>query len=235
MGLIAWYPLNGNLKNYGLGNYDIVNKSVTYVDGKLGKALSLSGGQYIQTNSPLFHQGAYSISVWIKTNISGTQTVACCRQTVGLGFSIFIWNSGELRIDSVIDETTDQWNTGYKFTANEWTHLIVTSDKYGRTMFYINGEKKGQKIVFRSQLANVVGTVTSFGASQTNGTGFGNYFNGCLNDIKIYDHELTKTEIKKVYKSCLLHYSFNNGYGNENLLVESKKVASWTSERMYKV
>lgn len=230
MGLIAWYPLNNNLKNQGLGDYNIVNKSVAYVDGKLGKALSLSGGQYIQTNSPLFHQGAYSISVWIKTNISGTQTVACCRQTVGLGFSIFIWNGGELRIDSVIDKESDQWNTGYRFTANEWTHLIVTSDKYGRTIFYINGEKKGQKIVFRSQLANVVGTVTSFGASQTNGTGFGNYFNGCLNDIKIYDHELTKTEIKEVYKSCLLHYSFNNGYGNENLLVEANKISSWVSD-----
>lgn len=230
MGLIAWYPLNGNLKNYGLGSYDIVNKSVTYVDGKLGKALSLSGGQYIQTNSPLFHQGAYSISVWIKTNISGTQTIACCRQAVGLGFSIFIWNGGELRIDSVIDEATDQWNTGYKFTANEWTHLIITSDKYGRTIFYINGEKKGQKIVSRSQLANVVGTVTSFGASQTNGTGFGNYFNGCLNDIKIYDHELTKAEVKEISKGCLLHYSFNNGYGNENLIIEANKASSWVSD-----
>ena len=44
MSLIAWYPLNGNLRNIGTDGEDLTpfEGTPTYVDGKTGKAVYFS-------------------------------------------------------------------------------------------------------------------------------------------------------------------------------------------------
>ena len=43
-------------------------------------------------------------------------------------------------------------------------------------------------------------------------------YNGCLNDVRIYDHALSPLEIKHIAQGLILHYPLNRGgFGQENL------------------
>ena len=51
-----------------------------------------------------------------------------------------------------------------------------------------------------------LGTVFSIGASQTNGSSWGNFLNGKVNDVRIYDHALSTMEVKQISQGLILHY-----------------------------
>lgn len=69
--------------------------------------------------------------------------------------------------------------------------------------------------------AQYTGTNLTIGARCTgaNGSSFGNYFQGQLNDVRIYDHCLSDKEVEEIAKGLVLHYKLdNNGRGNPNLI-----------------
>lgn len=71
MSLQVWLPLNGNVNNQGLLSDPTISTAPTYVDGKLGKAISTGALTLTaeQTSSVLNNQ-AISFCFWIK--ITGT-------------------------------------------------------------------------------------------------------------------------------------------------------------------
>lgn len=215
MSLQVWLPLNGDLHNQGLSNVTVTNNSATInTSGKIGSCYNFNGSSNYLYSTYNFYNNQYSVCAWVyTTSTSATQTICCDRTAVGSGFSIFLIG-GKIRIDP--GGNAIQWTTNYTYPANTWFHLTVTYDG-NKVCYYINGELK--EYSSRSISSTYWGTITSIGASQTNGSGYGNYLNGKLNDIRIYDHCLSPKEVKEISKSLVLYYKLdNNNIENYNIL-----------------
>lgn len=212
MSLRVWLPLNGTLDNQGLDDVVVTNNGATIDNnGKIGKCYNFSGSNYLYFPYS-FPNEDWSYCIWFYTTDTTTQTLGCCRNGVGFGFSVFLI-SNKLRIDGVIGQNI-QWTTSYTFPTNVWVNLIITS-KNGLIKYYINGEYQSSKTVARD--ISKLGTVFSIGASQTSGSGWGNFFKGKINDVRIYDHALSPLEVKQISQGLILHYLLNDKGFNNNI------------------
>lgn len=227
MSLQVWLPLNGDLHNQGLSNITVTNNSATVDNnGKIGKCYSFNGSNNYLYTPYNFYNNRYSVCAWIyTTSSSATQTIICDRTTVGSGFSIFLIGGG-IRIDC--GGNSLQWYTAYTYPINTWFHLTVTYDG-NIVYYYINGEFKEKKT--QTLASNQWGTTTSIGASQTNGSGYGNYLNGKLNDVRIYDHALSAKEVEEIAKGLVLHYKLDDPFcePTTNLLTETQSCPTYTN------
>ena len=219
MSLQVWLPLNGNLENFGLrGNVSFAAVGATIASaGKIGSCYQFNGSNNYLSASYNFYNTNYSVAAWIySTSSSTTQTIVCDRTAIGSGFSIFLIG-GKIRIDCGGNNL--QWIVNYTYPINTWFHLVVTYDGTN-VSYYINGifkEKKAQAIS-----SSYWGNITSIGASQASGSGYGNFLNGKLNDIRIYDHTLSAKEVEELARGLVLHYKLdNNGMGGENLALHT--------------
>lgn len=229
MALQVWLPLTKDLTQQGLSGVEATNNgTVVNNDGKLGKCYQFDGNDYITL--PIKFLGPnYSYSAWVyTTSASATQTLSCCRAAVGSGFSLFLIG-GKIRIDPGGNNV--QWTTNYTYPINTWFHIVVTCNN-GEIKYYIDGEYKQEYSTTLNE--SQWGTLFSIGASQANGSNYGNYLTGRLNDIRIYDHCLSIKEIKELSKGLMLHYKiddlaeeYNNivfdssGYKNNGTLIST--------------
>ena len=183
--------------------------SMSYVLGKLGKSAVIRSNSLQANSSPFKNTTTYSVCGWIYLDSLGvTHTIICSRTNIGYGLSILIVTSNQLRIDASIDTTSLQWTTDYSFKAGEWTHFAVVNDD-GKLSYYINGEFKQTKTV--TSTTQHIGNYMTIGASSESNTVLGNnnYFKGKMNDLRIYDHALSQSEIQEIYRSLILKYSFD--------------------------
>ena len=218
MALVAWYPLNEDLRNNGDSSFDLTSRyGIGYVSGKLGKSAAINYNPLQANNSPFKNTTTYSICGWIYLDLLGlTQTIICSRTTIGYGLALFVLTSNKIRIDASIDKTSFQWTTDYVFEAGKWTHFTVTNDN-GKLSYYINGELKQTHII--TSTTQYIGDYMTIGASSESNTVLGNdnFFKGRMNDLRIYDHALSQSEIQEIYRSLILKYSFDTPIEDQNI------------------
>lgn len=220
MSLQVWLPLTKDLRQQGLSNIAVTNNGATSnTSGKLGGCYSFNGSSSYLTLPQGYIGSSWSYALWVYTSASTTQTLGCCRTAVGTGFSIFLSKSGKIRIDAGISATSSQWTVNYAYPTNTWFHLVITANN-SEVKYYINGEYKETHTV--STAANQWGNIFSIGASQAGGSSYGNYLNGKLNDVRIYNHCLSPMEVKQLSQGLVLHYPLNRqGWGQENLVTNT--------------
>lgn len=127
------------------------------------------------------------------------------------GITLFLAGGGKIFFD-----TGDRWTITptIAIQANTWFHIVFAFKKGVKRAVYING--------VQSDLSTYSGTPTSatntsysfIGASQNSATNpSGNYLNGYLNDVRIYDHYLSMAEIRELARGLVLHYKM----GHQNI------------------
>ena len=91
MSLQVWLPLNGNLNNQGLYNTELTSKSITFVDGKIGKAASFLSSCIGIKNTPITGNITdFTIAFWLKTSTpSSTMCLYNGRTSVGGACGVF--------------------------------------------------------------------------------------------------------------------------------------------------
>jgi hypothetical protein len=104
-------------------------------------------------------------------------------------------------------------------SAGTWYHVAFTYDG-SAIKFYVNSNLDGTHSYTAQK--NVEDYVFlgawSFESSTDSPTIYGNYkLNGCMNDFRIYDHVLSKKEIKEISKGLVAHYQLK-GMGSTNYL-----------------
>jgi hypothetical protein len=229
IGLVGYWPFNGNANDLSLNNLDGVATGVDLVQDRYGILNSAyefttngwnPGSQlsevYIPYNS-LFNTSQISISTWINSydwGWPGSNSVVLTRfeqgystpngQSWGVAVSLlnpFPLNNGEFY--SVLFNQPQNTSSviGQQIPINEWTHLLITFDGITQKQF-VNG-------VFTSQInspngfeLNQLGTSgISIGVSNQ-ANGYWSPFNGIIDDIGIWNRALTQQEITDLFNGC---------------------------------
>lgn len=74
--LVAWWKFENDANDSAGANHGTVHGNPVYVDGKVGRAISFDGNDYVDCGKPdslNFGAGDWTISVWIKTTQAGTE------------------------------------------------------------------------------------------------------------------------------------------------------------------
>ena len=211
MSLQVWLPLNGNLNNQGLGEITAITGNPGYKNGKVtSKSLNLN--QRINFTCPnLSNLQTFSVCFWGMTEDSSTLTTNW-QDLIGFtdisssGTSgIFRWetiygSAGTLHGIHWHDNSTNALVNGsvnHNTSRNEWCHCCVVFDAENRKIYsYSNGEL----------IATHDHSMGHFNASGQFYLGETNNIEGRIQDVRFYDHALSRKEVEEISKGLVLHY-----------------------------
>ena len=201
--LVAYYPFNGNANDESGNNIHLTNTGAVLTNDRNGnadKAYSFNGNAklYCSDNDLLDLTGDFSISFWIKRPGSIVFSFTLSKHMAGDD------NSGSWGICSYsgTDLTftgTPYWGYGPPnpttsiIPIDQWRHIVFTYKKTSSEWkYYMNGTLDGNG----TRTFNIQNTAFDFtiGSSQ----GYGNYLNGSLDDIRIYNRVLLPNEIQQL-------------------------------------
>lgn len=222
MALVAWYPLNGDSKDYASGIYDMkeYNTTISFSSGKFGKAPEFNKNGYFYTDNFIQAvdnwQGNFSWACWIKITNKNLETrgyfVGCNRD--GSGVAIV------QDADNSIKVVYNQWFTVIPYEEiieNKWYHicLTVTEDRYVK--IYVDAKLKIEED--KSNAAMIDYTRQDNFRLAIGGMPYGGWYmgEGQVQDLRIYNHVLSQSEINEIYKSLILKYSFDMPIENINI------------------
>lgn len=204
MALQIWLPLNKNTENYGLGNVNVSNGDrITYdINGKFNgcyqfqnKIISI-GSLEIGDEFTVCFWSKYNSLDYPRTHV-GIQHSAGAYTGTNKGWDIGHGPTSGTSIEFDINDGTHTQRmalTGNGLsTLNVWTHFCVICSLLERKVkLYVNGN-------FSCEI-EISNTMESFKVDrQTNIGGlYGWYFDGYLNDLRIYDHCLTEDDVKRL-------------------------------------
>lgn len=214
MSLVAWYPLNGNLNNYGVGDADFGNTEgfgQYHPAGVFGKGLkgpSKTLSWTAEQSVSLMNSREMSFAFWVYIDASTGDTTN--RQ-------MFFGEEGSPRIFSIFNfpscndvhlswqnTSTGRWiTTGVAsgvLPSYEWTHVCVVYKNPNITL-YINGQP----------------TANDWGSGDYTGENFSRtipvlyqHNSRILNDFRVYNHALSLNEVHEIAKARVLHMLFND-------------------------
>jgi glucose/arabinose dehydrogenase len=179
----------------GNGRHGTIANATWLATGRYGKALLFNGTNAsvsIADAAPLDLTNGMTLEAWVQPNAGMGQTwrsVLMKERASGLSYALYANGESSRPSADINTGGTDQHALGAAVVvANVWTHLASTFD--GTTLrLYVNGALVQSKPVSGS-------IVTSTGALRIGGNSiWGEYFNGTIDEVRIYNRALTAAEI----------------------------------------
>ena len=211
-GLVAYYPFKGNAEDEsGNGRNGNISGAILTTDrfGVPNNAYSFDGiDDYIKSFANNLPSGERSISIWFKAN-----SVANMPVLIGYGGSnscnsyfqgINSCQRGRFEVQSHCDANSLA-KLYSEVPVNEWHHWLVTTSQDG-TVMYIDGAEVARNNVFINNTYTSNRELSIGSGINTDGyapysDGCMGYFNGCLDDIRIYNRCISASEIQALYYS----------------------------------
>jgi len=197
-GLIAYYPFNGNANDEsGNGNNGTVSNATLAV-GRKGDAnhaylFSKASSSYINISS-IGHLPSFTYSMWIKdngtdnggifakSNFSNQQGDYC------VAFGSPVSNFFPYRINNNAYEL----NINKNFDDGNWHHLVVIYNNSTMKVIYDNGTP-----ITRAAASSINNTYASIRLGNYFSNSFS--FNGWMDDVRVFNRELTPDEITLLF------------------------------------
>lgn len=203
LGLIAYYPFNGNANDSsGFGHNGTVNGAVLSSDrfGNGNSAYEFDGiNDYINIpHSPYLNiDKELTISVWVKPvafPVSGSMMLlGKSNYSSNTNFLLRIKPSGFIQFEfKTFANTSDN-----PLVLNEWNHIAVTSDSLGEKKVYVNNIIASHTTAY-SPFGLVTNPLTLGAAGYSS-----EYFKGSLDEVRIYNSALSAVEIDKQYNTLI--------------------------------
>ena len=203
-GLVAYYPFNGNANDEsGNGHHGTVNGATLTTDrfGNSNMAYSFDGrNNHIQVNdNTIFHNQTFSVSIWANGRDFN-------------GFSqLFTKNFGTSANESIniVANNLSIWNLTAQVGGNNYYGTLIKSptlfniNEWHLVTYVFNGKNNIQRIyIDASEVTNnIANTGIDYDnkpitiGSQLENNVMSYFFNGKLDDIRIYNRALTQEEI----------------------------------------
>ncbi len=198
-GLVAYYPLNGNAEDGSDNqNHGTEHNGVSYTNGVIGQAASFDGVDdyiFIPSNSNLsFGTNDFSVSMWIKT-IDNIGFLLDGRTFPDRGYSLFVYPD-PLGVGMSTHSTTESVIVGKTgFQDNQW-HLVTGVREGTQLSIYIDGQLQDQKF---DGLIDVGVSNNIFVGRRYYIVNPNEYYNGLIDDLRIYNRALSINEIQALY------------------------------------
>ena len=209
-GLVAYYPFDGDANDEsGNGMHGTVNGAVLTADryGNENSAYSFDGADdYIVADATLLPTGERTVSLWFYTTIVTNRPVMLGYGGNSCGQSWFMGiNHGGTKSYTMSGHcNANTINYDYpEEPVGAWYHFAITTDSSG-TKIYVNGiEEQSNTIYVKNTYTD--GKDLSLGVSVSPGgiapyvdRNIG-YFNGIMDEVRIYDRALSDQEIMALY------------------------------------
>lgn len=217
MSLLVWLPLNGSIENQGLaGDIKIIGGTATIADnGKIGKCYSFikTSNQYLMgAPAPLNNDiNEWSYACWFKpTDVHNGCLLSNRTATNTTGIALFYYNNQFLFDDGI----RWQFTPTIRIAPGVWNHIVCVRKKGVGKYLYVNGVLSNSTTVTGTP-AIATSPYFSIGNSQNGNTSTsvsGNPLNGLLNDVRIYDHALSKKEVEELSKGLVMHYKLDSKF-----------------------
>jgi len=200
-GLVGWWKFDETsgpiaYDSSGNGNDGNLSGGPTWTSGKIGGALSFDGvDDYVdlEIGTTLNTKSLISVSLWIKPT-EYKNAVLISHQKANGGWA-FKWRVSSQKLYFKIYGESESNSAVLQYTQNPqlnvWSHLIATIG-LNTHKIYLNSSisrEINNTVSFESPLANVrVGSVSD-----------SEFFNGLINDVRIYDRALSAVEVQALY------------------------------------
>jgi len=167
------------------------------VDGVVGKALSSNGTGYVNVgSSPLLTPQNITIEAWVKANFLGTWNGIISNMTSwGTGFSLQMGTAQN--IAAMISGS--YLRTSWVPKINVWYHIVSSHDAVTNlNILYVNGKEENRTTRAVSYEPNAKTYIGVFYTSPSL------YFNGLIDDVRIFSEALPQARIEQLYADGLL-------------------------------
>lgn len=211
-GLVAYYPFSGNTNDISGNNLNASNfGAVLTSDAKNipNRAYEFNGtnANILLPYSPRFNFAAtdsFSIACWIQpqTNLLTTTQALIVKATFNSNPQAANWSYGLYTLlDKVMSGYTSNnfLNSTTTLQKNScWYHIVVTY-KNGAWYLYVNGKVEAQELT-QTKFITQDASVTSVIAFGKKGGANGDYYKGKLDEVRIYNRNLSKIEVAALYQ-----------------------------------
>jgi len=208
MSLKVWLPLDGDLRNLGASDIEVVNNGATVNDaGKIGKCYYFDGGSYVSGTYKITENISFCCWAYFPSVPNGKHLFDA-RTPNGVGYQPMYISTGGIQIGG---SGSTFPSIGYSWVANTWYHICVTHDSSSGKL-YINGQ-----LISSTAASGFNGETGNFTlCSRCNQS---NYCTAKLNDVRIYNHCLSAAEVHEIAMGLVLHYKLD--LPNPNLAINT--------------
>ena len=203
---IAYYKMSDATDQ--LGNYNGTASNVNFnTEGKFGFAGAFNGSSsYIDTSGLLSLFGSKNtntVSLWFKTTTTNYSTLFSDYASTSLNNSIDLNGSGNIEVFTRYSNTTSTISTtSGNYNDGNWHNVVHVVDTSGLTStLYIDGSQIGSSVSISSNSWNGAATqkVTIGALYYTVGSFYQAFFNGSIDQVRIFDRALDSGEVTQLY------------------------------------
>jgi hypothetical protein len=228
-GLVGYWPFDGKYMTWASGTTTVgtstdvsgngnngtlvgMNEKTSVVLGKIGQALRFNGtNSYVNipsaTNLNFTATSKYTWSSWI--NFSGSVSGYKCflskdsPGSKGTGFNLCINQTGSTADVIICHYVSATWtcssgSPSLNLGAGSWNNIVITYDGNSNWGIYKNGNLiRTDSLTVLSDISSkyFIGVGTAANTIQTPGY----YWNGSIDDVRVYNRALSATEVKQLY------------------------------------
>ena len=209
---IATYPLDGSSTDLS-GNYSGTDTNILYkydatptnVDFGIG-GKTLYGARFNGSNSyvdlPLTSifggKNTLAVSFWFKTTTTARQRMFTDYAQSSRNCDITI-DGGNIEIVTDYGSTSDKHTTSSTYNDDNWHHIVVSiNQSANQRTIYIDGLLV-DSITLPSQSWNGSGQKVTIGAFYSSSSGYSQYFDGEIDQVRLFSKALSSDEVGKLY------------------------------------
>ncbi|MEL0046858.1 MAG: LamG-like jellyroll fold domain-containing protein, partial [Deltaproteobacteria bacterium] len=215
--LLAHYKFNGNANDSSGNNLDGVVHNATLTADRFNnsdKAYSFDGSSYIEIpDDPILtNTASLSISAWFKPVSSSNWTVILQKGSHDSDEEYVLAVTDQQVYFDVGASSGPYIQQSAAINAGEWNHVVATHLRTNGTSVlkvFVNGQDIGGSVNGSSLSPGDNNQSLKIGTR----TGHGQYFEGQLDDIRIYGSVLSSEEVNLLYRENLTFTADSDGDG----------------------
>jgi len=211
-GLVSWWTGDGHTNDIADSNTGVLKNGASYAPGISGLAFSFDGvDDYVEIGAPgnLDILKSLTLGAWIKRLGDGTGAYPAFSVIVGkAGLSgsaqwdswFLYYGEGKPEFFVVSSDNNINYLIGPVLPDNVWHYLAGTFDDATRAMkLYVNGVLVAEGTTTAGLPVNLAPVRIGCSSHEFTPVPIYEPFNGLIDEVEIYDHALTATEIQSIY------------------------------------